>query len=283
MSNKPITSREYKLMLKTDRFRNRNDGSNEFMDMVVSLIENQGGEVKTDFEEKERRVWYLDTPAFALRQNGYILRLRQEMEAAKQFKLTLKYRHPDRYLASETQVLASAMAEVKYREDDDDIETKFEEDILLHSASKFAYSTSIRMNGRPNLNALADAIDIFPGLETLPIPDDTPMAKVNGFTAQEVKRESGKIDFDMKPKIKPCLSFWYLSDEAGGYPLVTEFSFDYDVLDEEHERLIKHPDRLEHFPLPVVENANIFFNAIQSHLSWFDLTGSTKTAFAYTI
>lgn len=283
MSNKPITSREFKLMLKTDRFSNRDAGSGEFMDLVAILIENQGGEVTKDFEEKERRVWYLDTPAFALRQKGFILRLRREMEADKQFKLTLKYRHPDRYLASNSEMAVSPMAEDKYREDDDDIETKFEEDILRASVSKLAHSTSIRMNGRPVLNTLADAIDIFPGLETLPIPDNTPIAKVNGFTAQEIKRESGKIDFDMKPRIKPCLSFWYLTDETTGYPLVTEFSFDYDVSDEERERLIKKPNRLEQFPLPLVENADIFFKTIQGHLSWLDLAGSTKTAFAYTI
>jgi hypothetical protein len=49
--------------------------------------------------------------------------------------LTLKYRHPDRYLSASQKVAASEDAENRYKEDDDDIETKFEEDILRQSVS----------------------------------------------------------------------------------------------------------------------------------------------------
>ncbi len=283
LSNRPITSREYKLILNTNRFRNRIEDSDGFMAFIAMLIENQGGKVTGESEEKERQVWYLDTPAFVLRQNGFVLRLRKEMEATKQFKLTLKYRHPDRYLAADSRVLVSAEAEAKYKEDNSDIETKFEEDILHHFATQYARSTSIRMDGSPILNTLADAIAIFPGLKALPNPDNTPLAKVNGFVAHEVKRESGKINFGQKPKLKPCLSFWYLSNKVNRYPLVAEFSFDYDVLSGERRRLEKHSDRLERFPLPIVNKADGFFKEIQGHLSWFDFKGSTKTAFAYMI
>ncbi|MEM7345054.1 MAG: hypothetical protein AAF485_12490, partial [Chloroflexota bacterium] len=107
-------------------------------------------------------------------------------------------------------------------------------------------------------------------------------ATVNGCEAYEVKRESGKFDFQQKPKVKPCLSFWYLPDQIDGYPLVAEFSFDYDVLKEEMARLTQYPDQLEQYPLPVVKKSAAFFNALQSHKGWFDFAGTTKTAFAYT-
>ena len=283
MSNRPITSREYKVMLNTDRFKNRTKGSGEFMALVAALIEEQGGEASVEFEKKKRQVWYLDTPAFALRQNGFVLRQRQEMEAEKKFKLTLKYRHSDRYLAANAKVSVSAEAEDKHMEDEGDIETKFEEDIIRSSVSKFSHSTSIRTVDLPELASLADAMAIFPGLEAVPNPDNTPLVKVNGFAAHEIKLESGKIDFGEKPKVKPCLSFWYLSDEQNGYPLVAEFSFDYEVLDDERKRLKKNPDLLGNFPMPVVNKANGFFKTLQGHVKWLDLEGSTKTASAFSI
>jgi hypothetical protein len=279
--NKPITSREYKLMLNTDRFKDREEGSDLFWALLAWLVERQGGEPKKKTEEKDRRVWYLDTPGQELRQKGFVLRLREEMEAAKRHKLTLKHRHPDRYLSASRKVTASKVAENKYEEEDKDIKTKFEEDILRQSVSKFAHSTSIRMSDRSDLGTMADVIAIFDGLEALNIPGDTPIATVNGFEAYEKKREAGKIDFGEKPKVKPCLSFWYLSIEAIGYPLVAEFSFDYDVLDEEMDRLKEHPDQLELFPLSVLKAADCFFKTLQNYHGWFDFEGTTKTAFAY--
>src|SRR5210317_1950991 len=141
-------------MLNTDRFRNRNRGAEAFMTLMAMLIERQGGDAKVDFEEKKRQVWYLDTPAFALRQNGFVLRQRQEMEAEKKFKLTLKYRHSDRYLAANANVFVSAEAEDLHKEDEKDIETKFEEDIIHSSVSKFSHSTSVRTVDLPELTTL---------------------------------------------------------------------------------------------------------------------------------
>lgn len=271
--NKPITSREYKLMLNADRFKDRDDGSDAFWDLVAALVEKQGGEAKKKIEEKPRRVWYLDTPGFELRQAGFVLRLREEMEETKRFKLTLKCRHADRYLSASQNVAAGAAV--------DEAETKFEEDILRQSVSKFSHSTSIRMADRPGLKTLAEVRAIFPGLDGSNIDQDTPIVAVNNFEAYEIKRETGKLNFGEKPKVKPCLSFWYLPNQTEGYPLVAEFSFDYDVLDDEMERLTEHPDQLERFPLAVVQAADTFFNALQRHPGWFDFAGTTKTAFAY--
>ena len=47
-TNRPITSREYKLMLNTERFRDRRAGAGLFWKLLTFLVENQGNEVISD-------------------------------------------------------------------------------------------------------------------------------------------------------------------------------------------------------------------------------------------
>src|SRR3954462_9354515 len=78
-SNRPVTSREYKLMLNVDRFRDRGQASQEFFGLLDFLIEKEGGSVEEEQNEEEsRRTSYLDTPELALHQQGFALRLREE-------------------------------------------------------------------------------------------------------------------------------------------------------------------------------------------------------------
>ena len=71
------------------------------------------------------------------------------------------------------------------------------------------------------------------------------------------------------------MSFWYLPEGQSGWPLVGEFSFDYDVLDDG-----ENGETLESYPSEVARGARRLFNALQSQEGWFDLDGTTKTAFA---
>jgi hypothetical protein len=268
-------------MLRVGRFGDRQEGADALWELVAPLVEAQGGKVTTDVLELERRVWYLDTPGSDLRQNKFVLRVREEMEADKRFKLTLKHRNPDRYLSASHSVTVSLKAEIE----DEDVDTKFEEDILRDSEIRFAHSTSIRMSEGPDLSVMADVVAIFPGLDALEIAGGTAIVTVRDFEALEVKRESGKFRFEKKPEVKPCLSFWYRPDQTDGPPLVAEFSFDYDVREKERERLEKHPDTLERFRLHVVKRAAAFFEELQradEKGDWFDYAGTTKTMFAYT-
>jgi uncharacterized protein YjbK len=83
-------------MLNSDRFRERKTGSGSFFNLIAPLIYKEGGQIieKQDKEER-RRTSYLDSEHFALRQNGFALRLREETAS---FQLNLKYRTADRYL-----------------------------------------------------------------------------------------------------------------------------------------------------------------------------------------
>ena len=88
-SNRPLTSRECKIMLDTNRFMDRKKGTHEISTIVERLVKGQGGNFKADVEEKERRTWYLDTNAYELyHNNNFLLRIRKKKNS-DEYDLTL--------------------------------------------------------------------------------------------------------------------------------------------------------------------------------------------------
>ena len=59
-SNRPLTSREFKIMLQTDHFTDRKKGIREISTVIESLIEKQGGkfEATNNYDEVERKTWF---------------------------------------------------------------------------------------------------------------------------------------------------------------------------------------------------------------------------------
>ena len=266
ISNRPVTSREYKLMLNVDRFKDREQASQEFLSLLDFLVRKEGGSVVEEQNEEERRqTSYLDTPERALHQQGFALRLREEDDNEEEFQINLKYRASDRYISA-AQDLSSPQ----------EGKTKFEEDILPPFISKFSHSTSIETDTEPELGTMKKVVDLFPGLKELNIDEDSAVKTVNDFKVLEVVRKLCKLKFGEEPTIKASLSFWYLTGEENGWPLVGEFSFDYDVLDGGADE-----DKLEMYPSRVVEGANRLFNALQKQEGWLSFSTTTKTAFAF--
>jgi len=144
ISNRPVTSREYKLMLNVDRFKDREQASQEFLSLLDFLVKKERGsavEEQNDEEQNEeerRQTSYLDTPEGALHQQGFALRLREEDDDEEGFQINLKYRASDRYISA-AQDLSSPQKG----------KTKFEEDILPPFISKFSHSTSIETGLAP--------------------------------------------------------------------------------------------------------------------------------------
>jgi hypothetical protein len=264
ISNHPVTSREYKLMLNVDRFKDREHASEVFLSLLDFLVSKEGGSVEEQNEEERRQTSYLDTPEGALRQKGFALRLREEDDDEEEFQINLKYRASDRYISA-AQDLSSTQ----------EGKTKFEEDILPPFVSKFSHSISIETDTAPELGTMNKVMDLFPGLRNLDIDENTPVETVNDFKALEIVRKLCKLKFGEEPIIKASLSFWYLTGEEDEWPLVGEFSFDYDVLDSEADR-----EKLEMYPHRVVEGANHLFNALQKQEGWISFNTTTKTAFA---
>jgi hypothetical protein len=266
MSNRPVTSREYKLMLNMDRFKDREQASEDFLSLLEFLVEKEGGTIVEKQNEEERRyISYLDTPEGALHQQGFTLRLREEDDDEEEFQINLKYRASDRYISA-AQDLSSPQ----------EGNTKFEEDILPPFISKFSHSTSIETDAAPELGSMQKVMDLFPGLREHNIDENTPVKTVNDFKALEVARNLCKLEFGEEPIIKASLSFWYLTGEEDEWPLVGEFSFDYDIVDNEADE-----DKLETYSRQVVEGANRLFNALQKQEGWLSFSTTTKTAFAF--
>ena len=259
-SNRPVTSREYKLMLNTGRFHDRAEGAKTFFDLIEFLIKKEGGSIieKQDKEER-RQTSYLDTPQFALRQNGFSLRLREE--TAKGFQINLKRRAADRYVSAAQDLSSSKAGKIK-----------FEEDILPPFVSKFSHSNSIETAEMPQLETMKELISLFPGLKSLDIDEDNQVRTANDFKALEVVRKLCKFQFGESDTVKASLSFWYLIADTD-WPLVAEFSFDYDASGQ-------NGDELEEFPVMTVDGASRFFATLQNQTGWLDVSGSTKTSFA---
>ena len=79
ITNLPVTSREYKLMLNVNRFKQRDEGIAAFFQLVKFLIAKEGGNITEEQNEVEQRITsYLDTPELALRQQNFSLRLRDD-------------------------------------------------------------------------------------------------------------------------------------------------------------------------------------------------------------
>lgn len=268
-SNRPVTSREYKLILNADRFKDRVEGSQTFWDLVEFLVEKQEGQIhKRQDKEKMRRTWYLDTPGLDFRRNQFVLRVREEADAEpeERFKVTLKYRAPDRYISA-SQDLSSTKKD----------KHKFEEDILPPFTSKFSHSVSFKQGEEPNLGRVDQVAALFEGIDDLDLDDDTRVEKVNGFEAHEVARWVGQLKFKKEPIVKCCLSFWYLTRSKNEFPLIVEFSYDYDLPDDAQD----DSGDLEQYAIPVAAGAKRLFMTLQKQLDWMNFAATTKTAYAY--
>ena len=260
----PITSREYKLILNSSRFKEREEGSKQFWDLVEFLIKSNHGEIgagksSETWATERRTTWYLDTPSLSLSSKEFSLRVRKEKG---EYKTTLKYRSEDQGLSA-AQDVSSTSSNSKL---------KFDEDIVPPIDSKFSRSNSIKFSSLPKLETMLDVIAIFPSLGELSIPNSTAIKRVNDFTANEVCLKTPKrIKFTQNsPEVKACFSFWYLLGNDDEYPLISEFSFDYDV-----------PDSISDNFQEVIKTANLFFGNLQKFPDWLSSGNSTKTGFAF--
>jgi len=261
-SDLPVTSREYKLMLNVDRFKDRQQGVEAFSRIVGFLAGKEGGEITEPQDTEEKRITsYLDTPELALRQQGFSLRLRDETGSDGGFQVNLKYRASDRYLSASRDLSASEKGK-----------PKFEEDILPPFVSKFSHSMTIKKKTTPELSSIEQVSALFPGLALLGIDGKTVVKTIKNFSAVEIVRDFCKIKFGRARAVKASLSFWYLPGNENNWPLVAEFSFDYEATVSENG--------LESYPTELVEATNRFFSALQNQAGWVDLNGTTKTAFA---
>src|SRR6476620_10213642 len=125
VKNRPITGREYKIMLKVDKFKEREKGIAEFKEIIKNQIELinskyllkpiqfDGNVYKNNTKGiKERQVWYLDTPGFQIKEHRFLLRIRKQKDDRNnngfngdniddiKYIIDLKCRNSDRYVSA---------------------------------------------------------------------------------------------------------------------------------------------------------------------------------------
>lgn len=286
---KPLTSREYKFMLRSERFDDLEKGVDQLWGTVVDLLNQitRGKDLSIKHQWKgtwDRSEWrkthYCDVVGHLLKSNNFIFRVREEGEddKTKEYKLTLKFRSPDRFLSASKDMKAKRKSYKKLK--DTDKKSKFEEDIVpdtsrggLSFKSKFSSSTSLEGKKKaPSIDTIEQLEKIYPVLKDLNLPKEMELHRVNDFTAHEVAIKLGTVDLEEDALIKSSVSLWYLDQDRVNEPLVAELSFDFDLLDDDDKPEI---------PIRTIETANQLFLTLLRQQQWFDPAKETKTGYAY--
>jgi len=273
-----LDSRELKLILDPLRFQDLNVDINKFQRIVKSEIDMLDGKFKLDnnLNPDYRKTYYLDTDDFKLKSKNFFLRIREELNKnPHKYDVTLKCRHPDRYVSGAYDL-----------SDPHGYKVKFEEDIIAPYVSKFSLSSKFENDKEPKIEDIKDLEKTFPGLSRHNI-DNGKLHKVNDFVAKEISYKIGKITFaddddddnrEDHEQIRTYLNFWYLPNEER-VPLIVEFTFDYDSINK--DAVIKGTASVEEFSLPLVRNSYEFYHALQDRRIVALDFSKTKTSFAY--
>ena len=264
-----VVSREYKVMLRKEKFVGSQDDLlkqaakfwNVFKDLIKDIVFDTDGSL--DKVEKQRTIRFYDTEDLRLRKNNYIFRERVDLKTKKR-EVTLKFRHPDRYISQDRDMDAA---------DKKKGETKFEEDIKLPFIKLYSFSTKQPISDGKSLNKLNDPGKLYPDLkqQLKSYQGNESIEVVGDFTAREIVIEGADFQIGKKPKVKAecALIAWY--DKAGkkDRPVVVEFSF-------------KYENDKEKYDGKVTQRAYDIFVALKDKLAkWIDSEGPTKTAYVY--
>ncbi len=266
-----VNSREYKILLKPERFADRQAGYKAVWEIAKAVADSMGfkvREARNPFKEYRRMVLFLDTPDHDFRKHGYVLRKRVKYNGdkpRKEYELTLKYRS--------TELDKSAAADITVKLGGYKIKSKFEADITPIKDSlgtvRFIYSKSVKvkkLDFDPG-NTVGDYAKIFPVLGKLGIPLDKKVEVVNGFVVDERKVSPGMIMFGGVNGMADITTWYEFGDTA--VPFVAEFSYDFRI--RSHNELVDKG----------IENATKYFKALQFALKDWYYPEGTKTGYVY--
>lgn len=266
MAAAKVGSREYKIMLKASRFAGDEAAAmgaarafwREAADIfgpAVLFTTGDLAEVKAN-----RLISFHDTPKQHLNRRSYIFRERADVDGQTR-EVTLKFRHPDRFVAHDRDMRCDGKGK-----------TKFEEDIKPPFQQLYSYSTTLPIAPDRKVDKLKDVLQLYPGLKSAitGFPADEPLERVDNFTAREVVIGGAGLQLGKKYNVwAGCvLVLWY--DHANpGDPVVAEFSF-------------KYGDKDEAYGGGTVRRAYDVFQLLQTAFDgWIDRDSKTKTAYVY--
>ena len=254
----------------------------EFWDTFVAaaggLVLGTGGGLDTI--AKRRFVRFFDTADQRLRGNGYVFRERREIESGDR-EVTLKFRHPDRYLVEDRDMRAKKSARERSK-------TKFEEDIKKPFIKLYSFSTKQPVKAKKSLDTLDDPGRLYPDLpKRLGKAWDAaePLVQVGGFTARELVIEGATLRIAKKPKVEAecALVLWYDARGDVHRPVVAEFCFRYGDDDERYDG--KAARRAYEVFQGLVDTAvqKDGGPALEALGRWINLGSKTKTAYVYSL
>ena len=262
-----VVSREYKVMLKKERFvgsqvdllERAGDFWNAFKGSIQDIVFDTDGSLNK--VENQRTIRFYDSADRRLRENTYVFRERVDLGTGKR-EVTLKFRHPDRYISQDRNMAAA---------DVENGDTKFEEDIKLPFIKLYSFSTKQPISADKSLNKLDDPGELYPDLKKRlkSYQPDEPIEIVGKLTAKEVVIVGADFQIRKSPKVEAecALIVWY--DEAGeeDRPVVVEFSF-------------RYKNELEEYDGEAAQSAYNVFGSLKD-MEWVDPEGPTKTAYVY--
>jgi hypothetical protein len=269
LSDDVIHYREYKILLRPDRFTSR-QGFMQFWDTVHGTV--RKFDLKVDLEENAfhsqvREVLFYDTPHFDLYNNHFILRKRTFYDDGwprADHELTIKYRSPE--------LKDAALVDVRPMAAGHD-EIKFKEELLLDrkqlGGMRSVYSHGCVLTSPKVVldRGIEDIASVFPALGKVDIRPLTKIALVNNVAVEEVQNTIGRIHFGHGYNGKTTVAIW--RSRALEKPLSGEFAFQckFDRLTEVHKSSLALSEE--------------FYKQVQLDCADWVMLGTTKTAMVY--
>ena len=268
MKNRKIGSREYKIMLDSEMFSYHGEQLlkcvRRFWSDVGSLVGSMGIPFDGVPENllSQRLIKIYDTTEHRLHQNAYLFRERTDKLSGNR-EVTLKHRHPDRYLTQDRDMSVN---------DSKESQTKFEQDIKAPYLTLFSYSSKQPIANGKNLNKMNDPGRLFPGLTTS-LDDyhgNEKLVVVNNFTTCEVVLGSAHLLLGKEHNVlaECALIFWYNMAVDTQSPTLVEFSY-------------RYKNKKERYSGYVSQQAYLIFQELQKLDIWIDSSNLSKTEYVY--
>jgi hypothetical protein len=264
----PVVSREYKVMLRPQRFagdeKSLRATARAFWRDFAQALGSRVVRTEGDLAEvkSQRLIRFFDTKQQRLNQSHYVFRERKDLAAGER-EVTLKFRHPDRHVAADRDMTPGQRAKAK---------TKFEEDIKAPFVSLYSFSSTLRVKEKKTFGNLEDVARMFTDVPRR-LPEFTPketLEVVNGFTAREVVLGGATVRISRKRKAAAecALIVWYDHQKKNDRPVAVEFSY-------------RYGDKREAYGGATSRRAFDAFHVLAGLEAWVDPKPRTKTAFVY--
>jgi hypothetical protein len=265
-----IQYREYKLLLKPDRFPDEKS-FHKFWKLAHHAAKSIGikiTKIGEALKAHQREVVFYDTPHFKLYTDGFILRKRtffKKGHPEPNFELTIRYRNPDAKAAAAVDMhpLLPCIYTIKFKEE------------ILQLKDQIAGMRMLYANGceldTPNviLTQRFELISqVFPALQTVQSANPkATMGIVNDVTVDETLVHIGEMDFGSKTECKASVAVW--RNRSTGRDMIAEFGYQlkFEGLASLHPKARDLSER--------------FFKEIQLECSDWVALGTTKTAMVY--